>query len=84
MIFSLVNNRRIHKGDFENLEDGSGGTYLNNAGKKIFIEEFEEKMESKITFKGKEMSYRQLISAQLQGFQNYIMKGDEYVLYKNY
>ena len=48
----MINLRRLNaKEDFVQNEDG--GIYLSKREKKIFIEEFENKLQDEITFKGK-------------------------------
>ena len=83
IIFSMINLRRVNaKEDFVQNEDG--GIYLSKRGKKIFIEEFENKLQDEITFKGKKYTYKQLMEWEVRKFQKYVEGEDKYKPYKYY
>ena len=83
IIFSMINLRRLNaKEDFVQNEDG--GIYLSKRGKKIFIEEFENKLQDEITFKGKKYTYKQLMEREVRQFQKYVEGEDKYKPYKYY
>ena len=83
IIFTLINKKMLTVNtDFEQVD--SGGIYLTKEGKKIFIQAYEEKMNSKIVIKGKERSYRQVTEHEVQAYKNYLMKGEKYKPYKYY
>lgn len=83
IIFSMINLRRLNaKEDFVQNEDG--GIYLSKRGKKIFIEEFENKLQDEITFKGKKYTYKQLMEWEVRQFQKYVEGEDKYKPYKYY
>lgn len=82
VIFTLINRQKIKKErHFENRDEG---VFLNRAGKKIFIEEFEKKLSTKIVIKGKEYTYRQLMQSEIWNYQNYVVKAEKYKPYKYY
>lgn len=83
VIFTLINCQRIKK--IEHFErEQSGGVFLNQAGKKIFIEAYEYKLASKIVVKGREYTYRQLIEKEIHSYQKYVMEKQKYKPYKYY
>lgn len=83
VIFSLINRRQIRKEEhFERNENNA--VYLNKAGKKIFIEMFEEKLHSKIVIKGKQKTYLQLMEQHIYEYQQYVRDEKMYKPYKYY
>ena len=58
--------------------------YLSREGKNIFLQMYEEKLKSRITIKGKEMSYYQLLESEVQNYKNFILTGETYKPYKYY
>lgn len=83
VIFSLVNLMQIQAHlHFERVDNGA--VYLNKDGKRIFIEEFEEKMADKIKVKDRTYTYKQLIEDEVRHFQKYISRGEKYKPYKYY
>jgi len=82
VIFSLINLQQIKEEDFETNQ--SGGIYLNKRGKKIFLQEFEEKLEDCVTIQGKKVSYRRLMEMEVQQFQKHVLNGEKYKPYKYY
>lgn len=83
IIFSLLNCHQIKKHDhFENKENG--GVYFNEAGKRIFLEEFEKKLNTQVAVKGKSLTYRQLMQEEVMRFQKHILSGEKYKPYKYY
>lgn len=82
VIFSLVNKKMIDKN--EHFEDHNGGVYLNKEGKKIFINAYYNKINSKITVDGEILSFRKLIVREINKLVNYINNGGNYIPYKNY
>lgn len=83
VIFTLVNCQKIKKNrDFE--MDSNGGVLMNKEGKRIFIEEFEKKMNSRIVIKGNSKTYRQLMIEEVMQFQKFTLLGEKYKPYKYY
>ena len=83
VIFTLLNCQRLKKEEhFE--EGGDGGVFLNKRGKKIFLEEFEQKLETMMVNKGKSITYRQLMREEVWQFQKHILTGEKYKPYKYY
>ena len=83
VIFMLANCQKLKKAEhFEAAENG--GVYLNKSGKRIFIEEFDRKLETVLTYKGRNVTYRQLMQEEVRQFQRYILSGEKYKPYKYY
>lgn len=83
VIFTLLNCQQLKKEEhFEKSDEG--GVFLNKCGKKIFLKEFEQKLDTLIVFKGKSITYRQLMRNEVWQFQRYILSGEKYKPYKYY
>ncbi len=81
VIFTLVNRRMIDtKNHFE--EVNNGGIYLNNNGKRIFLEELRRKMHSKITIGQQMFSYETLIRNEVKKIYRLVVYGEKYKPYK--
>lgn len=78
LIFSLINRTQITADDFK---EESNGVFLNKKGIKIFIQEFQNKLESTINHPkiNQIVSYRSLIRMELYKLQRYIVENEEYV-----
>jgi len=74
-IFKLINKEMIKEDNF--LEE-MGGIYLNDAGRKIFVEEMDNRMSTTIKHKklGRNVSYRSLIRLELYKVEKHLL-GDE-------
>jgi CRISPR-associated protein Cas1 len=74
-IFKLVNKEMIKEDNF--LEE-MGGIYLNDTGRKIFVEEMDNRMKTTIKHKklGRNVSYRSLIRLELYKIEKHLL-GDE-------
>lgn len=80
-IFTLVNKKMINEiSDFEESENG--GIYLSAKGKRIFLKEFEQKLETKIQYKGAKKSYSELISLEVKKLESYFRSGAKYKPFK--
>jgi len=79
VIFSLVNKGAITPRDFE---EKLGGIYLKEKGRKLFVQNFEERMKVTIQYKnlGK-VSYRRLIRLELYKLEKHLMGEEEYQPY---
>ncbi|PMP82993.1 MAG: subtype I-B CRISPR-associated endonuclease Cas1, partial [Caldisericum exile] len=77
VIFTLVNKDMIKASHFEQLVKG---LVLNDKGKKLFIEEMENKLQSTIMHKklGRHVSYRHLIRLELYKIQKHLIGEEEY------
>ena len=77
VIFTLVNKDMIKASHFEQLVKG---LVLNDKGKKLFIEEMENKLQSTIKHKrlGRHVSYRHLIRLELYKIQKHLIGEEEY------
>ena len=82
IIFSLINLKQIKSEHFERMEDG--GIYLNKLGKRIFLEEFMEKLESKFVIKNESLTYKQLMINEVRNFQKHVINGEKHKPYKYY
>lgn len=83
IIFSLINKGQLKSGSHF-VGTGNEGVYLNREGKRIFVEAFEEKMETKVVIKGRMRTYRQLMVQEIYKFQQFVLKEEEYRPYKYY
>ena len=82
IIFSMINKKILTvTADFETA---NGGVYLSVEGKKLFLQMYEEKLGNKITVKGKEMTYRQLMENEVRDYKRFLLKGEKYKPYKYY
>ena len=66
------------------FETSNQGVYLSREGQNIFLQMYEEKLKSRITIKGKEMSYYQLLESEVQNYKNFLLTGETYTPYKYY
>lgn len=82
IIFTMVNKKMLTAlMDFEKSHDG---IYLSKEGKTTFLQMYEEKLRNKLTVKGKEMTYRQLMETEVQNYKNFLMGDEKYKPYKYY
>ncbi|MEE1518164.1 MAG: type I-B CRISPR-associated endonuclease Cas1b [Lachnospiraceae bacterium] len=80
-IFTLINKGMIHAlNDFEKTQDG--GIYLNKHGKRIFIQEYQNKLYQKITYQDQKMTYDTLIRKEINKIFRLIHYGEKYKPYK--
>lgn len=82
VIFALINRKQINEKHFVKNKDGS--IYLSDEGKKLFIENFLEKMSDNIEYEGKRITYNQLIEHEIRKYLNHILNGVKYKPYKYY
>lgn len=77
VIFALVNKRAITARDFDQR---LGGLYLNERGRKVFVEKFEEKMKNTVNYKkiGRKVSYRRLIRLELYKLEKHLLGEERY------
>ena len=78
-VFTLINRCELTKDDFEKI---NGGIYLTADGKRTFISGFYEKLDTTLQIKDKEMSYRQIIRAEVQKLVRRFRNGEKYKPYK--
>lgn len=83
VIFSLINFRQIQK-DKHFEGNKNDGIYLNKQGKRIFIREFMEKLNTKIVIRNESITYHQLMVNEVRDFQKCVLEGDKYKPYKYY
>ncbi len=81
IIFKLLNTRMITADDFER---DMGGILLSQKGRKTFIKEFDQRMNSTIKHRklGRNVSYRRLIRLELYKLQKHFMGEEEYTPFK--
>ena len=82
IIFAMINKKMLTL--LTDFETSNMGVYLSKEGKNIFLQMYEEKLKSKITFKGKEISYYQLLESDVQNYKNFLLKNESYKPYKYY
>lgn len=83
VIFKLINCKQLRARDhFQETEEG--GIYLNGEGKRIFLTEFRQKLDSTIVMKGQSFTYRKLLEQEVRHFHNFVTTGERYRPYKYY
>ena len=77
LIFSVIDKKMITKGDFEKR---TGGLLLKDKGKKVFVQELDNKLQTTIKHKkiGRPVSYRRLIRLELYKLEKHLMGEEEY------
>ena len=77
VIFNLVNNRIIKE---EHFDDRLNFCYLNDSGKRIFLENFDEKLKTVIKHKklNRKVSYKTLIRLECYKLIKHIVEGHKY------
>jgi len=77
LIFSIINNRMITKEDFDINE---GICFLNENGKKIFIREYEKKLDTTVKHRtlNRKVSYRTLIKYECYKIIKYFIEEEAY------
>jgi len=75
VIFTLVNKRML---DSTCFMDEFGGLYLNEKGRRIFVQHYEEKLQQTITVKGIKASYRRIIRRELYKLEKHLIGDKEY------
>lgn len=83
VIFSIINRKQLCLEDhFERTK--SGGIYLNNVGKEIFLDVYEKKLQERVVVGGKSYTYRQQMDYEVRKFFRYIVYDEAYKPYKYY
>lgn len=77
IIFTVINKNIITKNDFE---ESSEGIMLKEKGREVFVQKFEDKLNSTIYRKdvGKNISYKSLIRMELYNLETHFINGEEY------
>lgn len=77
VIFKLINKNMIQEKHF--MEE-AGGVFLNESGRKIFVEEIDNKMKTTIKHRklGRHVSYRTLIRMELYKIEKHLISDEEY------
>ncbi len=83
VIFSLINCQQIKVDEHFEVQE-NGGVFLNKQGKRIFLQEFEQKLNTRLVIKGESLTYRQQFLKEVRRFQYYVMTGEKYKPYKYY
>jgi CRISPR-associated protein Cas1 len=76
LVMGLINRRLLKMDDFEKLpQENSKGVYLTRGGMRIFVREFEDRLESTVTPRsiGRPLSYRKLLEVQARRLANVIL-----------
>lgn len=79
-IFTLTGRKMLSEKHFEKK---AGGTILNDAGRKIFVNQFTDKLKTTLMHKslGREVSYRRLIRMELYKLEKHLMGEEDYSPY---
>ena len=83
IIFTLVNRREIKK-DSHFVTNDNGGVLFNGEGKRIFLQRFEQKLDTQIQRDEGQITYRQLLSQEVSQFLAMVAKDEKYRPYKYY
>jgi len=75
VIFTLVNKKMLDSTCF--MEE-FGGLYLNEKGRRTFVQHYEEKLQQTITVKRVKASYRRIIRQELYKLEKHLMGEKEY------
>lgn len=77
IIFTLLNKQMLQEKHFDN---NLGGIYLNDVGRKIFVEEYDKRLMTTISDKGlgRNISYRSIIRRELYKLEKHLMNDKEY------
>lgn len=77
LIFTLINKKMIQKNHFKSE---LGGIFLNDYGRRVFIEEWEKRLNSTIHHRGlkRNVSYRRLIRLELYKIEKHLLGDSEY------
>ena len=79
MVLRLVNQRIIKLEDFQPPAD-DGGVYLNDGARRVFLKQFEARMDSLTTYGNRKdpVEYRRAIQLQVQDYKRAMMAGTAY------
>ena len=83
LVLGLVNRRLLQEQDFG--PDEAGGIRLSPSGLRVFLREFSDKLESRVTSRriGRPLSYRKLMEVQARHLANVLLEREtEYLPYK--
>ena len=75
VISKLIKNRIIQHNMFE---ENNGGIYLNERGRKLFLEAYRDKMESTAKINERHVSYATMIEMECQKLRDHVMGNSEY------
>jgi CRISPR-associated protein Cas1 len=75
IIFTLINKKMIDESSLEK----EIGIYLNESGRRIFVEEFDRKMSQVISLQKRRVSYQRLIRLELYKIERHLMGEKEYL-----
>ena len=78
-IFTLINRGVIRK---EHFSYEGKAVFLNEEGKRMFLEAFYDKLDTALTIKGEQMTYLQLIREEVAGLVRHFRKGTPYKPFK--
>lgn len=80
VVFSLINLGSIRPSHFR--KEGSGGVYLNESGKQLFLRAFYSKLETTLKIKGRTLSYEQIIIEDIYNLVRHFRHGEKYIPFK--
>jgi len=77
---SLVNKRMLNAGHF--IENERGGFYLQEDGKRIFLQAFYEKLDDTLMIDGQSRSYDAIISDEIRKLVRFFRSGEKYKAFR--
>ncbi|SHJ72523.1 CRISPR-associated endonuclease Cas1 [Tepidibacter formicigenes] len=72
IVFKLFSTKKVKKAFFDEVENG--GFYLNQEGKKLLIGEYNEYLQKKIKYKGRNIEFQNIIQYDCHNIANRILK----------
>ena len=81
IIFSLINKKQISVE--KHFMNNNGGIFLNTEGKKLFLNEFENKMNQIITLHEQPFTYERLIMNEIKKLEDSFLRETPYKAYKH-
>lgn len=81
VVFTLINKRMVQAEDHFDYQHG-GGVLLNDAGKRIFLAEFDRKLYSKHQYDQEQLSYHTIIQREVQKLLYIVRNGGAYKPYR--
>ena len=80
-VFTLINRKQI-RADRHFDRQENGGYYLNAEGKRLFLEAFQEKMNTRVTVGKASMPYTDIINEEVRKLIRYFRNGEKYKPFK--
>ncbi|MCR5782227.1 MAG: CRISPR-associated endonuclease Cas1 [Clostridia bacterium] len=80
VVFAMINRKEIDPGCFDTEENG--GVYMNEEGKRLYLRDFYEKLNSTLQIRDRQLSYAMLIDDEIHKLTRRFRNGEEYKAYR--